>query len=171
MQGTIDRFLLFVVTERARHTKRLRLPSLMVVLIAILLYQTQWPVLRPGLAILLAGQAGVMVALFLRSVTLAEDLNRRNSGVLDGAAVVAWFAGEEAFVKRLAFFESGCQTLGFAALGYAFWTATQSLWLALAIGLVYPITTYLGITHRRNLKTLRQLEAEKQEIVFRNDRG
>jgi hypothetical protein len=163
MQGAGERFLLFVVLERDRHIRRLRLPSLTAVLIGVLLYQTQWLILRPGLTILLAGQVGVVVALLLRSTALSEDLNRLNAGVLNQEAVRAWFEKEEAFARRLALFESGCQAIGFIALGYAFWVTTQSYFLALMIGIVYPATVYFGITRRRNLRMFKQIRAEKQD--------
>ncbi len=166
MHGGDDPFLSFLVFERARHAKRSRFAAVIAALIAVLFYQTQWLILRPGLAILLVGQACVALALFLKNAKLQKDLDRTKAGAINATAFPAWFEGEELFVKRLALFENACQMIGFAALGYGIWVPTRSLWLALAIGVAYPATAYLGITRKRNLKTIRQLRTGKEEVTF-----
>ncbi len=166
MQGPTDRFSAFLVSERARHIRRLRLAGVIAVLIVVLIYQTQWLMLRPGLAILLAGQLGVVVALLWRNAKLLKDLDSGKRDVLEENAVLAWFQSEERFMRRLMLFESGCQMIGFGALGYGFWMVTRSLWLAIAIGVVYPVSSYLGVTRRRSRDTIRKLRTEKQEVVL-----
>ena len=165
MQGALDQFVSFVVLEQTSHRKRLRFAGLVAAFIAILVYQTQWLVLRPGLLVLLAGQAGVAVALFLRSGRLAKDLDRAKAGGLAEAAISAWFDGEELFVKRLALYENGCQLVGFAVLGYEFWLATRSQLLAFGIGLIYPATVYFGSTRGRSGKAIRQLKLQKEAVA------
>ncbi len=169
MSGAPDRFLFFVAVERARHLKQLRFASFVAALIAVLIYRTQWLILRPGLMILLAGQAGAAAFLLWRNTALSKDLNRINVGAMAKEAIPVWFKKEEQFVKHLALLESVCQVIGFVALGYGFWMATRTVWLALAIGVVYPATVYLGMTRVKNLRAIKQLRTEKQEILFPGD--
>ena len=163
MYTGVDRFVLFVEAERARHIKRWRVAALLAALIAVLLTQTQWIPLRPGLGILLAGQMGVALALVSRNLNLSKHLDSRRNGAFGEAALPGWFASEESFVRRLSIFEAGCQMLGFMALGYEFWIVTHSLWLALAIGLVYPATAYLGMARRSNLQRVREIRNEREK--------
>lgn len=173
MHGGKDRFLSFLLLQRALHTKRWRFAAVMALFIAILSYQTQWLILRPGLTILLTGQAGVVFLLLWRNAKLSQDLNRWKAAAAEeplpaGAAeepLSTWFEAEEKFVKRLAIFETICQMVGFVTLGYEIWVVTRSLLLALAIGVVYPATSYFGITRVRNRKAIRQLRTEKRELT------
>lgn len=165
MQGAVDRFLSVVALERARHAKRLRLSLLIAALIFVLIYQTQWLILRPGLVVLLVGQAGSAIAIMSRSRKLAKELEHERTGEEEDD-LLAWFEAEERFLKQLAAYEAGCQMLGFACLGYEFWVASGSFWLAVAIGLVYPITTYFGITRRRYLSAIKRLRSERKEVAL-----
>ena len=158
-----DRFLSFLILERAYHAKRLCFAALLATLIAILLYQTQWLMLRPGLTILLFGQVGLVLSLTLRNVKLSKDLDRRKIDTTE-ASFPAWLEREELFVKRLAVFESACQIIGFATLGYEIWVPTRSSLLALAIGVLYPATAYFGITRGKNLKAINRLRTEKEQV-------
>ena len=158
-------FFSFVVSERSHHARRLRFAGLMCVLILGLLYETRWWGLRPGLAILLAGQAGVVVTLFFRNKQLSKTLAARGTQAPQENSFTAWFEGEEALARRLMFFESACQMLGFAVLGYEFWVATRSLWIALGIGVVYPITIYFAMTRRKHVNMIRHLVIKKEEIA------
>ena len=166
MTAAVNRFLSFVASERSLHLRRLRFAVLMCVLLVALILKTQWSVLKPGLAILLAGQAGVAIALLFESNRLAHTLR---AGAADESSVLGcfakWFGSERRFVSRLALFESACQMAGLALLGYEFWLATRSLWLALAIGVVYPATTYLGVVRRKNARTLQRLRTGQEEFV------
>ena len=160
MHSGDDPFRSFLVSERSRHAKRARFAAMMAVLIAILAYQTQWMFLRPGLLILLAGQAGVVLALVLRNAQLSKELPLSD-----------WFEREELFLKRLALFENACQIIGFITLGYELWIATRRLWLALAIGALYPATAYFGMARPRNQQAVRRLRTEKEKIAFNDYAG
>jgi hypothetical protein len=164
---TDDRFLSFVTMERGRHTKRLYMAIFLSILIACLLYETQWPMLRPGLLVLLIGQFVDALALYRRNVQLAHDLEQKKVAGLNEVAMGAWFGHQESFIKLLAIFDSSCQAIGFLALGYAFWISTQSLGLALAIGVIYPLTFYLGITRVKTIAAIKRLSAKKQELEMR----
>jgi hypothetical protein len=166
MNGAADQFLSFALVERRRHRQRLYVASVVAVLIVGLLYQTQWVNLRAGLLVLLAGQAGDVLALFLRNAQISRDVERNNAGLLNDAAFSAWFEREEFFIKHLAFFDTACQTIGFLALGYALWISTRSVTIALAIGLLYPITIYFAMTRKKTLAGIRRLRAKKQELVM-----
>jgi hypothetical protein len=155
---TNERFLSFVEAVRRRHQKRFYTASLVGALIALLLYQTEWLYLRFGLVVLLVGQAGNVLALLVRNYQLARDVKQKNSGIVN------WFEREEFFVTYLAIFDSACQMVGFLGLGYAFWISTRNAWIALAIGVVYPATVYLGITRRRHVGETSELRAKKQEL-------
>jgi hypothetical protein len=165
MDSKLDQFLRFVSAERGRHHKRGYLAGFLAILIAVLLYETQWLNLRSGLLVLLAGQVGDVLALFLRSVQFSRDLDRQKASASSEGAFSAWFEREELFIKRLALFDSSCQMIGFLALGYEFWITTGSLGFAVAIGVVYPAAFYLGMIRRKTRAAIRQLRAKKQELA------
>jgi|GEM_PF-5256207 len=153
-------FLLFIAMQRRRHSNRLYIAILVAVLIALLLYQTQWLALRPGLIVLLGGQLVDVSALLFRNVQLSRDMQ----GVMNESTIAEWFKREELFIKALGFFDAACQMVGFLALGYAFWISTRSLGIALAIGIVYPLTFYFGVNRRKTSDSIRILRAQKQEL-------
>ena len=163
MNTAVDQFFSFVESERTGHVKRLRFAALMCILILALLYRTEW-LLRPGLLILFAGQAGVAMVLFVRSQQLRKTLHSRQI-VAKEDEIADWFEGEKSFVRRVGLFETTCHIGGFAVLGYEFWLASRSLFVALAIGIVYPAAMYFGIIRKRNLKSVRQLTAKKQQFA------
>ena len=144
----------------------MRLAAMVAALIAVLIYQTQWFMLRPALAILLAGQAGAVVALLWKNRGITKDLDRWKTSPVEEATVVDWFASEERFVRRLLLLESGCQLIGFLALGFEFWMVTRSLWLAAAIGFLYPVSSYFGVTRRRSRDVIKKLHSEKQQVAL-----
>lgn len=165
MHAAFDQFFSFVAIERTGHAKRLRFAGLMCILILVLLYQTQWTNLRPGLVILLVGQAGVALALFFRNSQLMRMLDLQKSETLPEQSIAGWFETESSFLRRLAWFESACQIAGFFLLGYEFWLASRNVWIALAIGVVYPAAMYFGMNRRRNVKAIRELMAKKRQIA------
>jgi uncharacterized membrane protein len=150
-------FEAFVSGQRQRHGKRLSVAVLVMLLIAVLLSETQWLNLRTGLIVLLAGQAGVVTALLWRRWRL--DIDRRK------APCSAWFVSEERFIQRLTLFETACQVTGFLLLGRALWMATGSLLLALAIGVVYPMTLYVGLTRRKTAASLREIRQIRKVML------
>jgi hypothetical protein len=167
-----DRFLDFVLLERGGHFRRVCTTSFVVSLIAFLLYETQWLNLRAGLVVLLIGYLGDVLALLLRNGQLSKDLDRtKMAEAMNEAAYTAWFERDEVFVKRLAVFDTACQMIGFLTLGYAFWVSTRSLWISLAIGFVYPVTAYFGMTRRKSLEAIKQIRATKQEVLLLNNGG
>jgi hypothetical protein len=168
LNSATDRFLDFVLLERRRNFRRVYIAGFVAALIATLLYQTQWLNLRAGLVVLLIGYLGDVLALLLKNVQLAKDLDRKTALAMNEAAYTLWFEREEIFVKRLAFFDSACQMIGFLTLGYAFWVSTGSLWLSLAIGVVYPMIAYFGMTRRNSLEAIKQIRATKQEVCFQD---
>jgi hypothetical protein len=165
VQAAFDQFFSFVASERTSHARRLRFASLLCILIVGLLYRTQWIVLRPGLTILLGGQAGVAIASFFRNQQLRKTLHQQEIWPAEQDSISAWFEGEESFVRRLALFETICQMAGFAVLGYELWIASGSLPVAVAIGIVYPAAMYFGMARKRNSTWTRQLMTKKQQIA------
>jgi hypothetical protein len=158
MQSVVERFSSFVAVARGRHGKHMRFALLVAVLIALLLWQTQWFTLRPALFLLLIGQIGTAAILFNRKTALSRGLDLDESGML------AWFDAEEAFVKYLAALENGVRTVGLMVLAYGFWVPTRNLWVALALGVVYPVTAYLGMVRGNIARTIQQLRTQKSEI-------
>lgn len=171
MNAAADQFLEFVQLERSRNFRRTYIAGFVAALVAILLYETQWLSLHAGLVVLLIGYLGDVLALILRNVQLAKDLDRKTALAMNEAAYTIWFAREEIFVKRLAFFDAASQMIGFLTLGYAFWASSRSLWLSLVIGFVYPVTAYFGMTRRRGLEAIKQIRAKKQEVSLLRDLG
>jgi hypothetical protein len=164
LNGATNRFLDFVQLERRRNFRRVYIAGCVAALVATLLYETQWLNLRAGLIVLLIGYVGDVLALLLKNVQLSKDLDRtKTAGSINEAAYAAWFEREEVFIKDLALFDAACQIIGFLTLGYAFWASTRSLWLSLAIGFVYPVTAYFGMTRRKTLESIKRLRANKQE--------
>jgi hypothetical protein len=151
-----------VADAQQRNRKHLRFAALVAVLIATLLWRTQWITLRPGLIVLLLGQLGATAALVRRGVGLKKRYHQAESGV--AFEPPAWFALEAAFIKRLAVFENTLRLIGFVLLAYGFWIATRSLGLALAIGVVYPIMAYFGIGRANMRRALRDLEIQKRKL-------
>jgi len=144
-----------------RNRKQLRFAALVAVLIAALLWRTQWLTLRPGLALLLMGQLCATAMLLYRTTVLSKALAETRSRSRSDA--LAWFASEQTFVQRLALFENALRFIGFFLLAYGFWQATRSLWLAFAIGVIYPVAAYFGIGRTNTQRTLRELQVQKKE--------
>ena len=153
-------FATFVAVERVLHLKRMRFAGLMVALIVCVLYRIDWTLLRPGLVVLLAGQAGVVAALITRNIAISN----MRVGPLDAVDLQAWFKAEESFVRWLAIFENGCQIVGFLILGYGLWLVTRSSGLALLSGIVYPVSVYFGVTRKRNVAAIRRLRLEREKV-------
>ena len=151
-----------IAIAKQRNAKHLRFAAMVAVLIAALLWRTQWLTLRPGLIVLLLGQLGAAIILSYRRVTLTKNLAAAGSN--SDFNSLDWFASEGTFVKGLATFENSLRLIGFVLLALGFWEATRSLWLALAIGLIYPITAYFGIGRANTQRTLRELEAQKKSL-------
>lgn len=169
MQESGNRFRLFLVAQRTQYAKKLRSIAVIGALIAVLLYQTQWLGLRPGLAILLTNQAGLASILIWRWTRLNKDLDLSkmdlpNTDVGHTFAAV-WLEGEERLIKNLALIENVCQMIGFATLGYEIWIATGSLWLAVAIGLIYPLTAYFGLVRGQHRRAIRRLRTEREALM------
>lgn len=171
MNAATDRFLHFVELERRLNSRRVFVSGLVAALIAVLLYETQWLNLRTGLVVLQVGYLGDVIALLLRNVQLSKDLDRRTAESMKEAAYATWFEREEVFIKRLALFDAACQMIGFLTLGCAFWVSTRSLWLSLAIGFVYPVAAYFGMTRRKNMEAIKQMRAIKREVSLLKDRN
>jgi len=135
------------------HTKRLYTALLVAALISYLLYRTQWPALRPGLMVLLAGQVVDALALLWR-----------RSQTRPGAPSAEWLKAELRFTHQLARADTVFQAAGFLLLGYALWISSRNAWLALAIGVVYPVTSHFGIMRPRNAAIRRELEAKLPKL-------
>jgi hypothetical protein len=158
MQSALERFLSFVTLARQRHVKQMRFALLVAALIALLLWQTQWLTLRPALLLLLIGQLGTSAILFNRRIALSKKLD------WDEAGMLTWFVTEEKFVKYLAVFENGVRTLGLMVLAYGFWVSTRNLWLALTLGIFYPVIAYFGMVRGNLSRTIRRLKSQQDEV-------
>ncbi len=120
--------------------------------------------MRAGLVVLLIGYVGDILALLLKNVQLAKDLDRKKALAMNEVAFRTWFEREEVFVKRLTLFDAAYQMIGFLTLGYAFWASTRSLWLSLAIGFVYPITAYFGMSRRKSLEAIKWIRTTRSDV-------
>jgi hypothetical protein len=68
-------------------------------------------------------------------------------------------------VKYSAGFENGVRTIGLVVLAYEFWVPTRNLWVALALGVVYPVTAYFGMVRGNIARTIQQLRTQKSELL------
>lgn len=130
----------------------------MAALIAVLIWQTQWPSLRAGLAILLIGQLILAAAYFLRTARPVGRLPESQD------AAHRWFSEEERFVQLTALFDNSARILGFVVLAYGFWTATHILWITLILGAAYPIISYFGVSRRNTRQVTRSLRQQRAEL-------
>ncbi len=146
-----------------RNSKQMRFALAVAAVIALLLWQTVWLRLRPPLGILLLGQFGVAVALFMRSKSLAASA--KTALPATEPQVHKTFSEEQSFSFRLATFEYTCQFVGFVWLGYEFWLATRSLPVAILICVVYPLSAYWGLARPRMAKRKRLLKSEEEKIL------
>ena len=153
-----ERFAFFVENARTRAVKQFRFSLLIAVLIGVLLWQTQWLSLRPGLLILLAGQVLLAGAFLYRTSALKKVSAPSRDEML------RWVMTEQKFVIFSALGESLMRIIGFAVLAYGFWTATHILWISLLLGVLYPVISYFGIARRNTRQLLKHLEQQKDEI-------
>ncbi len=138
----------YVVAARARYAKQMQSSGLIAVLLAVLLWETKWPSLRPGLIVLLVSYAGSALLAFYRKQ--------------DASSGPSWFDREQRWLTRLMLFETISRTAGFLALGYGFWVPTRSVTVAVLLGVVYPAATYFGLERRKYQRRMRALRAEIQ---------
>jgi hypothetical protein len=164
MASNLDRFHSFIIEIRKRNSKRTRFAELMAVIFALLLWKTTWLALRPGLVILLIGQVALVFVLIYRNLRLSQDL-KRGSDTPRGD-VLAWFDQEQAFTMRSTLLENGIRMLGLIVLAYGFWKMTGNLWIALAIGVVYPASSYYGMMRRTSISASQYLRKRKDEITW-----
>jgi len=164
MQAALDRFLSFMAIARTRNAKQMRFAGFMAALIAVLLWQTRWLALQPGLGILFIGQLGALFVLLYRNATLSRDFARWKTAAPPAAGLLVWFDREKAFATRLALFENGSRAIGMIVLAYGFWKTTGNVPVALVIGIVYPLSVYFGMVRKKNQSTIKDLRAWKNEI-------
>jgi len=119
--------------SQARNRKRMRFALLVAALIALLLWNTQWPAIRPGLWVLLIGQMALASFLFFH--------NRR----LGPPGSAAELLDRDASTRRQAMWlEQGSRVLGFVLLALGFWRSTGNVLVSVALGLVYPLVSFWG---------------------------
>ena len=126
--------------------------------IALLLWQTQWISLRPGLSVLLVGQLAAGLLYFLRSFQL------KATSAAPAPQMHTWFGEEKRFITVAMLSESLVRILGFVVLAYGFWNATHILWITLLLGAVYPAISYFGVAQRNTRQILRALEQQRVEV-------
>jgi len=144
---------------------RVRSAVVVAFLLAALLWFTKWPSLRPGLVILLGGQLGLLVILFRRSFAISREMQPVQASNQEKDAFANWFDREARFAKRSGVAENLIRTIGFVMLGYGLWTATGSVPIALALGIVYPAFAYFGMERRKHLRVQRMLQAENDATI------
>lgn len=128
----------------------------MAIVIAVLLWQTTWLSLRPGLLILLIGQISAAAVFFAHRSAIG--------GTGSCLRMLTWFDGEERFVSFSALVESVFRVVGFVVLAYGFWTATHILWITLILGIVYPLFSYFGVARRNTRQMLNTISRQRNEL-------
>lgn len=162
MQDLGARYLHAMKDAQQRNAKHLRFATLIAILVGLLLWRTQWPALRPGLIVLLVGQIGVALMLLLRNVLLARR-QRSMRNPADQVGFLRWIDSEAAFIRLLASVENWSRLVGFAFLAYGFWLSTRSVLIPAIIGVIYPVTVYFGIARKNMARTLKELEARRDQ--------
>ena len=84
---------------------------------------------------------------------------------MDGLSLLSWFEEENTFSRRLALVENVVRTIGFAVLAYGFWVATRSTSVSLLLGVVYPASTYFGMSRKKQQRTMTQIKAQREEVA------
>ncbi len=140
----------YAVAARERYARQTKSSGLIAVLLAVLLWQTKWPSLRPGLLILLVSYAGSAVLALYR-------LRDTSSGQM-------WLDREQRWLTGLMLFEALSRTAGFLVLGYGFWVPTRSVTVGLLLGVVYPAATYFGLEQRNYQRRMRNLRKERGSL-------
>jgi Ca2+/Na+ antiporter len=119
--------------SRRRQKRKIGFSLLIAALIALLLWNTQWPFLKPGLIVLLAGQ--IAIAAFwtfrIRRRQQPDDLD-------------ALIEGEASANRQAVWLENGSRLLGFVLLAIGFWRTTGNVIVSLALGVVYPALSFWG---------------------------
>lgn len=159
-----DRFRSFLLLGRQTNDKALKSALLIAALLAVLLYETYWPSLRTGLVILLCGQLVSAAWRVWRNAKLKQEPIDIGKPDLARQTVDAWFEAERSFARNLSRIENGARLIGFLVLGCGFWIATHILWIAVLLGVIYPVSVYAGITRRADRRYVARLAAQKAEM-------
>jgi len=120
-----------VAESQARDKKRMRFALLVAALISLLLWNTQWSAIRPGLCVLLAGQMALAAFLFFRNRQLGPSGN-----------AAEWLESDASARRRATWLEQGSRVLGFMLLALGFWRSTGNVLVSVALGLVYPLVSF-----------------------------
>lgn len=163
MESASDRFRVLVGLTRVRNGERIVSSSFLAILIAVLLWQTQWIALRPGLAVLLFVQAAISLSLAYQNRRFSRAIVNWQTNAPDEPEISGWFDEQTRFVTRLALVENTGRFAGFGLLAYGFWISSHLLWLAIAIGLVYPTIVYFGITRKNQRRAQSELEQNRDK--------
>ncbi len=163
MQAAVERVASFLLSVRARNRTRIRSAVVIALVIGALLWQTRWPSLQPGLALLLFGQLAVALLLWFRNTRLANGLERLRQRT-DPVQLLSWFDMEAVEIKQLSLVENGMRAAGFLLLAWGFWTATRNLWISVALGLFYPVAAYFGLARRSDRTARERLFNEREEV-------
>ncbi|MDQ2839741.1 MAG: hypothetical protein M3Y72_01605 [Acidobacteriota bacterium] len=143
----------------------MRSAAYVAVLLTALLWWTQWPSLQAGIIILLLGQLSIVAFYLLRNSRISRDLTRFEDYPADGLSLLSWFEEERTFSNRLVPVENVVRTIGFAVLAYGFWVATRSTSISLLLGVVYPVSTYFGMSRKKQQRTMTLITAQREEVA------
>jgi hypothetical protein len=163
MSPAVEQLASSVAIARSRISNEIRSAVLLAIVTAALLYFIRWPSLQPGLAIIVASRLIIAFALFRRNRAYRKTLDDVRRDRIQGSSVVSWFDGEERFLKRVKFFYAG-PVVGVMILAYGFWMQTGSLWIAIALGLVYPASITIGIWRMYDVRGIRTLRRQRIQI-------
>jgi hypothetical protein len=139
--------------SEARNNKRIRSALLLAALAGVLLWKTQWPAIYAGLIVLLTGQLALAAFLAFRNRSLKRQID-----------VNDWFDKESSAMRQSAWLDNGSRLLGFVLLGVGFWRATHNLLISLALGIIYPVATYWGLSRVSSRRAELKLNSERQRL-------
>jgi len=164
MDGVRERLAIAMTAARIRGLSRIRSAFFIAILLIALLWFTQWPSLRAGLLLLLAGQFAIVVLTLWRNRQIEKEGRALSELALQTDDLPAWFDEELRSVALVASCEAGLRTLGFLVLAFGFWKATGNATLSLVLGVGYPAITFFTMDRRKQLAAQHRLRAEKASV-------
>lgn len=158
------KFPRWIALAHAEDVRHMRFVLFMTALLALLLWQTRWPSLRPGLGVLIIGQSAAALVVLRHRTQLVARLRELSSRNAADDEVLSWLKAEETYIKRSYLLESFLRAAGFVVLAYGFWAVTGRFWVAFALGVLYPVIVYFGMTRATIQRRLRGIDKQRAEL-------
>lgn len=173
MAPAAEKFSSFVALAQSRNFKEIRSNLLVAAVTAVLLYFIQWPALRAGLTVIVVSRVLLAAVSFRRHSSYRKLLDRLSHDDFNTAGMMPWFDEEQKFVSRAKLLYAG-PILGLMILGYGLWVQTRNLWIAIALGVVYPASIAFGVWNANDVRAIRLIRKQRSlmaSLLARNIRS